>query len=359
MHGRTLTKLAGIFILTLLLVAVPLLSACGGAEEPAPTPTATAEPTVAPTPAPTPVPTPEVTATPEPTAAVSEFDVVKDAVAAYVTGPAGNIKSGDLNDLILDDEAPYIISCRSAADYANGHIPGAVNIAFGDVVKPATLATLPTDEDIVVYCYTGQTASMGAPLLSILGYDVQNLLHGMCSWTTDATVAVNCFDPANDQNDFSVETTANAATVTYDYPTLDNTTSTDEDEILRAAAETVTARYITAGDLNDLIVADDAPFIISCRSAADYANGHIPGAVNIGIGSLADNLDKLPPDEPIVAYCYTGQTAGQVTALLNMLGYDAKNLKFGMCSWSGDDAVIVGKCFDRATANDFAVETGS
>jgi len=109
-----------------------------------------------------------------------------------------------------------------------------------------------------------------------------------------------------------------------------------------------------------MINSGDAPFIISCRSAEDYANGHIPGAVNIGIGSIADNLDKLPPDETIVVYCYTGHTAAQVTALLNMLGYDAKSLKFGMCSWSSDETVLAGKCFDPANdQNDFTVAGGA
>jgi rhodanese-related sulfurtransferase len=337
MRRKPWGKIAVVMGIMLLLISMPLLGACGGGEEGEATPTPT----------------------PTPTTATSEFDVVKDAVAAYLADRAGNINAGDLNDLIAADEAPYIISLRSAADYAKGHIPGAVNIAFGDLFKAATLATLP-DEEIVVYCYTGQSGSMAAALLGTLGYDVQNLRNGMCSWTTDPTVAVSCFDPAADQNDFAVETTANVATETYEYPVLDNTASTDEDEILRAAAAAVSPKYITAGDLNDMIAEGDAPFILSIRSADDYANGHIPGAVNIGLDSLADNLNKLPPDETIVVYCYTGHTAGQATALLNMLGYDAESLKFGMCSWSSDEAVNAGICFNRALdASDFTVETGS
>ena len=342
MARKSWSKLALIIVVMLLLISMPLLAACGGEEEEEPTPTATAVPTA------------------PPTAVVSEFDIVKDAVEAYVADKAENIKAGDLNDLINSGDAPYLISLRSADDFAKGHITGSVNIAFGDLFKTTTLDTLP-DEDIVTYCYTGQTASMAAALLGTLGYDVQNLLHGMCSWTSDETVlAGKCFNPTADQNDFAVETTANTATETYEYPTLDNTASNDEDDILQAAAASVSTAYITAGDLNDMINDDEAPFIISCRSAEDYANGHIPGAVNIGIGSIADNLDKLPPDETIVVYCYTGHTAAQVTALLNMLGYDAKSLKFGMCSWSSDETVLAGKCFDPANdQNDFTFETGA
>ena len=116
MKRKSWGKIAVIIGIMLLLITMPLLGACGDEEEaeptPKPTPTATAEPTE------------EPTATAEPTVEASEFDVVKDAVAAYLADKAGNIEAGDLNDLITGDEAPFIISCRSAGSYAAGHIPG-------------------------------------------------------------------------------------------------------------------------------------------------------------------------------------------------------------------------------------------
>ena len=54
-----------------------------------------------------------------------------------------------------------------------------------------------------------------------------------------------------------------------------------------------------------------------------------------------DGLITVPPDKPIVVYCYTGQTASQVTSALNMLGYDASNLLFGMQGWTMDKDVRV------------------
>jgi rhodanese-related sulfurtransferase len=276
--------------------------------------------------------------------------VVEDAVAAYLADPAGNMNAADLFMMIAEDNAPYIVSIRSAADYAAGHIPGAVNKGFGD------LTTLSMDEDILIYCYTGQSGSMAIAVLGVLDYDVQNLLHGMCSWSSDAAVTAGaCFDATTVVGN-QVETTANVPTETYDFPELENTTSTDSDEIVEAAAATVSPKYITAADLNMKIAEEEDMTIISCRSAADYANGHIPGAINIGLSSLAENLDKLDPDLPIYVYCYTGHTAAQATALLNMLGYDAYSLKYGMCSWSTDETVTAGKCFDAAGVVGYAVE---
>jgi rhodanese-related sulfurtransferase len=337
MRSKFWSSLVTIIILLALLLAMPLLSACGGKEEPAPAPA----PAPAPSPAPKPAPAP---------AAVAEIDVVKDAVASYAASPAPNIKAADLHMMIAEGDAPYIVSLRSAEDYAKGHIPGAVNMKFSD------LSTLPMDKEIVVYCYTGQTASFGAAVLGVQGYDVSNLLHGMSSWSDDPAVFVSRFDPATSSGDFAVETAANTGG-NYALPNIENTTSDDAAAIIKAAAATVAPKYITAADLNMKIAEGEDMTIISCRSAADYAAGHIPGAINIGLGALADNLAKINPDAPVYVYCYTGHTAAQATALLQMLGYDAYSLKFGMCGWSSDPAVNMGKCFNPDSAAGYETES--
>jgi rhodanese-related sulfurtransferase len=332
MRGTSWARAAKLLGIALVLLALPVLGACGGGEGAKPT------------------------ATPAPQ--VNEFDVVQDAVADYLADMVAkkngtNLAAADLYALLNDGDDsndPYIVSLRSAADYAKGHIPGAVNIAFGE------LTTLPKSEDILAYCYTGQTASMATAILGTLGYDVQNLLHGMSSWTTDANIYVSRFDAATAQSDYDVETTANDATGTYDYPDIDNTAASGDAAILEAAAKSVSPKYITNSELYGFINDGDddtTPFIIDLRASADYDAGHVPGAVNMGIGSLADNLDKLPTDKTIVAYCYTGHTAGQATAVLNMLGYDAKSLKFGFCSWSSTAT----KCFDASTVTGYPTAT--
>lgn len=79
--------------------------------------------------------------------------------------------------------------------------------------------------------------------------------------------------------------------------------------------------------------ASNDPFIIDLRGADDYNAGHIMGAVNISLGNLMSKVEDgtIPADQPIVNVCYTGQTASYATALLNLIGYEAQNLLFGMC----------------------------
>lgn len=81
---------------------------------------------------------------------------------------------------------------------------------------------------------------------------------------------------------------------------------------------------------------DDSMLIISIRKAEDYAQGHIPGSVNIPMKEMGSYLDKLPADKDIIIYCYTGQTAGQVVALLNLYGYKARSVNLGLVKgWVG------------------------
>ena len=110
-------------------------------------------------------------------------------------------------------------------------------------------------------------------------------------------------------------------------------------------------------NLNDGDVEND-PYIISLRSAEDYAKGHIPGAVNMSVKELftLENLATIPPDRDVVVVCYTGQTAGQATAALNMLGYEGYSLLFGMSSWSSDPEVFVKRFDAEKHANDYIVE---
>ena len=78
------------------------------------------------------------------------------------------------------------------------------------------------------------------------------------------------------------------------------------------------------------VKAGEDMFIMDIRQADVYGEGHVKGAVNIPWGTaIAENLTKLPKDKTIAVYCYTGQTAGQTVALLNMAGFTAKTVHLG------------------------------
>lgn len=302
----------------------------------------------------------------------AEFEVLRAASDGYVSVKAPTITAKEVFDNINDGDATndfFVVCARTRADYAKGHIPGAINIYWKDIAKPASLAKLPQNKKIVVYCYTGHTGAIATTVLNTLGYDAVNMKFGMMSWTQDAAVRVQApFSDATDAHDYLCETTLNTPAATYSLPEPNYTSSSDDAEILRAAAEAYTAGTKTAvmaakdlfDELNDGDKTDD-PIILSVRSAADYAKGHIPGAINIPWKEIAktDNLKKLPKDKKIVVYCYTGHTAGIATTVLNLLGYDAVNLKHGIMSWTRDANVRVIAPFTEATdAHNYPFNTG-
>jgi rhodanese-related sulfurtransferase len=87
-----------------------------------------------------------------------------------------------------DKNDPFILDTRKAEDYAKGHIKGAVNIPAADVFKMENLAKLPTDKQIVVTCYAGQTSGAVSYLLGFMGYNAITLQYGMMGWSKDDTL---------------------------------------------------------------------------------------------------------------------------------------------------------------------------
>jgi rhodanese-related sulfurtransferase len=146
------------------------------------------------------------------------------------------------------------------------------------------------------------------------------------------------------------------------------TGSAIEWEILRKAVDSYVAgidqmtvsNKALFNNLDDNYTQND-PYILDIRSNPDYEEAHIPGAVNIQLTDLftEQELALLPTDKEIVIYCDTGQVAAQVVALLNLNGFNAVSLEFGVCSWT-DNSTIADGCYDEAVdGNNFPVSTGS
>lgn len=121
------------------------------------------------------------------------------------------------------------------------------------------------------------------------------------------------------------------------------------------------ARFINADALYENLNdgdPDNDPVTVSLRSSEDYAKGHVPGAGQMGLAALftPEGLATLPPERSVVLICYTSQSASQATPALNMLGYDAYALQFGMSSWTSDPDVYVKRFDPEDHARDYLVD---
>ena len=102
-----------------------------------------------------------------------EASITPKTIPSYITAAA-------LQDAMLTGGV-YMIDIRSAAHYAVGHIDGAVNVPLADLLThvEANTAAIGT-KDIVVICYSGQSAAWGTSLLRVAGYtQAKSLKFGM------------------------------------------------------------------------------------------------------------------------------------------------------------------------------------
>lgn len=120
----------------------------------------------------------------------------------------------------------------------------------------------------------------------------------------------------------------------------------NEFELLTEVGDTYVANYTTPGgagvnvaisdvfdNLTDGNTAND-PYIIDYRSEADYNTVHIKGANRMALTDLVAKIEDgtIPADKTILNVCYSGQTASSATAFMNLVGLEAQNLLYGMCS---------------------------
>ena len=77
--------------------------------------------------------------------------------------------------------------------------------------------------------------------------------------------------------------------------------------------------------------------IVDVRSAGEFANGTIPGAINISVDEMREKIADVPTGKVIVT-CQVGQRGHVATTLLRKLGYEAVNLDGGYRTWKNSPA---------------------
>src|SRR3954470_12418313 len=87
------------------------------------------------------------------------------------------------------------------------------------------------------------------------------------------------------------------------------------------------ARDVTGGG-------ESAPFVIDVRQASEFESGHVPGAVHIGAGELAEQLDALPRDPAIATVCASGYRSSVAASLLRARGFKRVDaVRGGLPDW--------------------------
>ena len=119
--------------------------------------------------------------------AVTDIPAASDAADHFAARLGYETDAADVyGDLAKGVDTFVLIDARDPGQYAEGHLPGAVNLPARQITA-ATAAGLPTDKVLVTYCAgPGCNASTKAALrLARLGYAVKEMTGGVEWWLKD------------------------------------------------------------------------------------------------------------------------------------------------------------------------------
>jgi rhodanese-related sulfurtransferase len=294
------------------------------------------------------------------------------------------ITARELYDELADgdhSDDPFILSIRDQDHYEYGHIPGAVRMDWEWAFTDENLSKLPGDRQIVVYCYYNHQAAQMAALLQLAGFDAVSLEWGMCAWTRDPGQKLHCFNRSLFTNEYPLTGGAAPGEFPRDGGRRGSGCGADEvypdppgveDGERLSTTEIITEylrvpRFLTMDAdplyyrLRDPFPEND-PYVLDIRDADLYTAGHIPGAVRFDLKDILSQKcrDGLPGNEStIVVVSETEHRAGYASALLNVNGYEAVALEWGMVSWTTDEVVAPGAYNNTQNGNDFPVVSGA
>ena len=78
----------------------------------------------------------------------------------------------------------------------------------------------------------------------------------------------------------------------------------------------------------------EGAFLLDVREVSEWDEFHVPETTHIPLGELAERVDELPRDEPIVVICRSGNRSKQGRDILLEAGFaDVTSMDGGLKEW--------------------------
>jgi len=247
-------------------------------------------------------------------------------IRVFAEGFPGWIAGGNLPAVsvahikkLMDEKAPMTLvdSRPKARKYDLGHIPGAISLPDSQF---ETLAPklLPADKNAPLYFYCeGVTCvlSNDSALKAIkLGYtNVKVVPEGYPAWEKAYGAG---------------STAAGPAPAAARAPAIE--AGKEAGSIAVASFERIYKE------------APDSVFLIDVRDPKEFATGSFKGAVNMPVGTLEKNLDKLPMGKPIIFFCGAGARSGEAHDMVKLYKPELKTVFLDAdIKWTQDGAYTI------------------
>lgn len=98
-------------------------------------------------------------------------------------------------------------------------------------------------------------------------------------------------------------------------------------------------------DVEGLAAAQEAgsvAILVDVRTPGEFAEGHVPGAVNIPVDELGERLAELEDhkDSEVYLICRSGGRSSRAADQLVAAGYSAVNIRGGTLAWTGSGRAV-------------------
>jgi hydroxyacylglutathione hydrolase len=78
----------------------------------------------------------------------------------------------------------------------------------------------------------------------------------------------------------------------------------------------------------------DRVTVLDVRGEGEWKSGHLPGSLNVPVGSLDERVKEIPRDRPVIVHCQTGARAAIAASLLRARGFpDVRVFTGGFAAW--------------------------
>jgi rhodanese-related sulfurtransferase len=196
--------------------------------------------------------------------------------------------SGDANRSALDalHRGAQVIDVRTPAEFAAGHLRGALNLPAGKSLLGWAGSVVDPDRELVFIATPASrhAAEEAARALPLIGYD---RVSGVLAPDDVATLSSTPLD---------------------------------------------TLPTIRAASLGPAAGADAT--IVDVRNRTEWQAGHVPGAVHIPLAELPSRLEELRGHGPLLVHCQGGSRSAVGASVLRAAGFDdVSNVAGGYAAW--------------------------
>lgn len=207
--------------------------------------------------------------------------------AAEKTKDGFPIVSSEQLKALLDSKPAglVLIDARTAVEYQEAHIKSAVSIPLTVLEKNSSVLNVPKDHRLVFYCNGIKCGKSGKAALiarSMSYKDISIYSDGMPVW---------------EEKGYPI----------YTGPDYDKTVKTS---MIKPSVVKV--------------ILDSAPAsvtVVDVRDAKEFAEGHVPGAINIPVETFASGSGALDKGKQIIVYCNSGGRSYNAYRKLQKLAY--------------------------------------